>query len=47
MRHGDALRVAVATLGEVREVRSLIHARLQAMDLLVNDDTTRWLHQET
>ena len=47
VRHGDDLRVAVPTLGEAREVKSLVRARLQALDLLVNDDKTRWLRQET
>ena len=47
VRHGDDLRVAVATLGEARDVRSMVRARLQALDLLINDDKTRWLRQET
>ena len=47
VRHGDDLRVAVPTLGAAREVKSLVRARLQALDLLVNDDKTRWLRQET
>ena len=47
VRHGDDLRVAVATPGEARDVKSLVRARLQALDLLVNDDKTRWLRQET
>ena len=47
VRHGDDLRVAVSTLGEAREVKSLVRARLQALDLFVNDDKTRWLRRET
>lgn len=47
VRHGDDLRVAVSTLGEAREVKSMVRSRLQTLDLLVNDDKTRWLRQET
>ena len=47
VRHGDDLRVAVATPGEARDVKSLVRATLQELDLLVNDDKTRWLRQET
>ena len=47
VRHGDDLRVAVATPDEARDVKSLVRAELRALDLLVNEDKTRWLRQRT
>ncbi len=47
VRHGDDLRIAVATPQEAHDTKTLVRSALQPLDLLVNDDKTRWLRHET